>query len=102
MHHSSDLENSTKAVEPKKLRRFLDWMRQVRSGEAINGGFFVVSRRSSSGRISMTVKPFEHPTRESADSEAQRLSQLPENHDKTFQVLEVSATARNGEFHARP
>lgn len=49
-----------------------------RPGEHIGGGFFVVRRHTSSGRMTVCKNgmPFEHPTFESAATEAIRLAEL--------------------------
>ena len=54
----------------------------ARTGEMIGGGFFVFRRGSEHGRIRPTTKgkttmlPFEHPTREAAEEEMERLAIL--------------------------
>lgn len=48
----------------------------ARQGELIGGGFFVFRRGTTTGRIRPNkLWPFEHPTRASAEAEAQRLSE---------------------------
>ena len=50
--------------------------RKEREGEKIGGGFFVFRRTGGTGRIRVPEWPFEHPTRESAEAERDRLSNL--------------------------
>ncbi len=63
-----------------------------RVGEIIGGGFFVVRRGRRTGRICLTMCPFEHPSMESAGREAERLARrFP---DRQFDVLGVVASFR--------
>lgn len=57
---------------PRKSPRTADW-NGVRKGEQIGGGFFVFRRGERGGRIFISQMPYEHPSREAAQKEAQRL-----------------------------
>jgi hypothetical protein len=66
--------------------------RRAAKGEVVGGGFIVVRRGDSSGRMRCKVTdgflyPFEWPTREAAETEALRLSQHP-NAKGSFCVLQ--------------
>lgn len=59
-----------------KQRNTEKWMARERDYEQIGGGFFV-NKRGASGRISFVgMRPFEHPSLESAIAERDRLSEL--------------------------
>ena len=45
-----------------------------RPGEVIGGGWIVLRRGDDTGRIRPSFMTFEHPTRESAETEAARLA----------------------------
>ena len=53
---------------------FLADARQEREHEKIGGGHFVFRRGLKSGRIRAPEWPFEHPTREQAEAEAEKLA----------------------------
>lgn len=48
--------------------------RKARKGEQIGGGFFVFRRGHRTGRIRPAHLPFEHPTFEAAQAEADKLA----------------------------
>lgn len=53
---------------------FLKDARKERDGEKIGGGFFVFRRTKGTGRIRVPEWPFEHPDRQSASDECDRLA----------------------------
>lgn len=73
---------------------FLSDARKTRPGEVIGGGFFVFRRGGNSGRVRCPEWPFEHPTREAADAEAERLrAKFP---GERFDVFAHTDEARHG------
>ncbi len=64
--------------------------KRPRPGEVVGGGFIVARLGGKTGRIRASQWPFEHPSRESAEAEAQKLAaQMPK---ERFVVLAVVGT----------
>lgn len=63
------------------MRRF---PKKPRNGEEVGGGHFVFRRGDSTGRIRPCMWPFEHPSYDSALTEATRLHK---EHGGTFEVF---------------
>ncbi|WP_284777116.1 hypothetical protein [Agrobacterium sp. lyk4-40-TYG-31] len=65
------------------MRRF---PKKPRNGEEVGGGHFVMRRGDSTGRIRPCMWPFEHPSYDSALTEAARLFH---EHGGTYDILSV-------------
>lgn len=62
-------------TDAKKASYFRSFPKKPRDGEVVGGGFFVFRRGDGTGRIRPCMWPYEHPSIESAQREAERLAQ---------------------------
>lgn len=77
----AEISKLSRKLEQKRNRQpgrpgYLADPRQTRPGEVIGGGHFVFRRTSGTGRIRAPEWPYEHPTREAAETERARLAAL--------------------------
>lgn len=63
-----------------------DWLLTGRTGEAIGGGFVVMRRSRSTGRVRPSLHPFEYAEAEAARDQAAKLAEMfPEQIYDVFQ-----------------
>ena len=79
-------------AQPEPQEKGTTWTKQRRGqGEVVGGGFVIFRRSTDTGRIRPSnTFPFEHPSMEAAQAEADRLTKA--NPGETFAVFQQVST----------